>query len=191
MKHSKNNQAGAIRMLEEAERRAAEADEKTKRAAALHADVQQWEAIGDALAPDGIPGEMLAEALEPINNLLFASTTGSEWEQVTVHADMRITYGLRDYALLSESEKWRADAMIAEAIAHLSGVRLLVLDRFDVLDLKGREDLLFWLDGMALDGEIDTALIFGTLKGLPAQLPETVEAFWIENGVTGQMKEAA
>lgn len=192
LKHSKNNQAGAIRMLEDAVRRAAEADEKTKRAAALHVDVQQWEAIGDALAPDGIPGEMLAEALEPINKRLTMSSETSEWLRVAIAADMTITAeGGRVYALLSESEKWRADAMIAEAIAHLSGTRLLVLDRFDVLDLKGREDLLFWLDGMALDGEIDTALIFGTLKGLPAQLPETVEAFWIENGVTGQMKEAA
>ena len=41
----------------------------------------------------------------------------------------------------------------------------VVLDRFDVLDLKGREDLLYWLDALAEDGEIDTALVFGTLKG--------------------------
>lgn len=191
LKHSKNNQSGAIRMLEDAARRATEADDKTKRAAALHVDVQQWEAIGDALAPDGIPGEMLSEALEPINARLLASSGIAEWEQAVIHSDMRITMGLRDYALLSESEKWRTDAMIAEAVSHLSGVRLLVLDRFDVLDLKGREDLLYWLDGMALDGEIDTALIFGTLKGLPAQLPESVEAFWIENGTAGQIAEAA
>lgn len=84
-----------------------------------------------------------------------------------------------------------ADAMIAEAIAHISGVRLLVLDRFDVLDLKGRDDLIAWLDILAQDGEIDTALIFGTLKGLPAQLPETVDAFWIDNGVVGQMEAVA
>lgn len=95
------------------------------------------------------------------------------------------------YALISESEKWRADAMIAEAVSFLAGVKLLVLDRFDVLDLKGREDLLYWLEGMAQDGEIDSALIFGTLKALPAQLPEMVAAHWIENGSAGQMKEAA
>ena len=191
IKHHRGNHQSAIRLIEEAERRAAEADDKTMRAAGLHQDVQAWEAIADALAPDGIPGEMLAEALGPINERLRSSSVLSEWEQVTIHSDMRITYALRDYNLVSESEKWRADAMIAEAIAHLSGVRLLVLDRLDVLDLKGREDLLVWLDILARDGEIDTALIFGTLKGLPAQLPETVEAFWIDNGVAGQMKEAA
>jgi tetratricopeptide (TPR) repeat protein len=191
IKHHRGNHQAAIRLIEEAERRAAEADEKTARAAALHQDVQAWEAIADALAPSGIPGEMLAEALEPINERLAMSSNTSEWLRIGIEADMTISAEGRVYSLLSESEKWRADAMIAEAIAHLSGVRLLVLDRFDVLDLKGREDLLYWLDELAATGAIDTALIFGTLKGLPAQLPETVEAFWIDNGVAGKMKEAA
>ncbi|MHB0973918.1 MAG: AAA family ATPase [Thiobacillus sp.] len=196
LKHSRGNHQAAIRLMEEAERRAAEADEKTTRAAALHLDVQAWEAIAAALAPDGIPGEMLAEALGPINARLEQSAADAEWPRMMIDTDMSILKRHKDrpprpYALLSESEKWRADAMIAEAVSHLSGVRLLVLDRFDVLDLKGREDLLVWLDILAQDGEIDTALIFGTLKGLPAQLPETVEAFWLDNGVAGQMKEAA
>lgn len=191
IKHHRGNHQAEIRLMEESERRAAEADEKTAKAAALHQDVQAWEAIADALAPDGIPGEMLAEALEPINERLTISSNTSEWLLVGIEADMTISAEGRVYSLLSESEKWRTDAMIAEAIAHLSGVRLLVLDRFDVLDLKGREDLLYWLYALAHEGEIDTALIFGTLKGLPAELPETAEAFWLENGMAGQMKEAA
>lgn len=157
----------------------------------LHADVLAWTDIADALAPDGIPAELLSEALDPINEHLRVSAANAEWEPAQINADMTITYGVRDYALISESEKWRADAMIAKTISHLSGVKLLVLDRFDVLDLKGREDLMYWLDGMAEDGDIDTALIFGTLKALPAQLLPNIEAFWIENGAAGQMKEAA
>lgn len=192
IKHSRGNQQAGIRMLEDAVRQAKEADEKTRRAAAFHQDVQQWEAIADALASDGIPGEMLAEALGPINDRLAISRNTSEWLRICIDKDMAITTeGGRAYALLSESEKWRADAMIAEAVAFLSGIRLLVLDRFDVLDLKGREDLLYWLDAMAEDGEIDTALVFGTLKAIPAQLPETVGAYWIDSGVTGHIKQAA
>lgn len=174
-------------IAEQAARRQQVIDQAT----ALHADVMAWAGIADALAPDGIPGEMLAEALGPINERLTTSAEVAEWPRVVIHSDMRITFGLRDYHLVSESEKWRADAMIAEAVSHLSGHRLLVLDRFDVLDLKGREDLLFWLDSFTAEGEIDSALIFGTLKGLPAQLPANVEAFWIENGTAGQMKSAA
>lgn len=174
-------------VAEQAARRQAVIDQ----AAALHADVLAWTDIADALAPDGIPGEILAEALGPINERLLSNAGLAEWEPVVIHPDMRITYGLRDYALISESEKWRTDAMIAEAVSFLAGVKLLVLDRFDVLDIKGREDLLYWLDGMAEDGDIEAALLFGTLKALPAQLPETVAAYWIENGAVGQMKEAA
>ncbi len=159
--------------------------------AKLHSDVMEWTAIADALAPDGIPAELLTEALDPINEHLRLSAADAEWEPAQINPDMTITYGTRDYALISESEKWRADAMIAEAVAHLSGIKLLVLDRFDVLDMKGREDLLYWLDGLATDGMIDTALIFGTLKALPALNFDTIDAFWIENGATGQLKEAA
>ena len=35
------------------------------------------------------------------------------------------------------------------------------------------------------------ALIFGTLKSLPANLPQTMAAHWIENGVVGKIKEVA
>lgn len=174
-------------VAEQAARRQAVIDQ----AAALHADVLAWTDIADAMAPDGIPAELLAEAMDPINEHLRISAANAEWEPAQINADMTITYGLRNYALVSESEKWRTDAMIAEAVSFLAGVKLLVLDRFDVLDLKGREDLLYWLDGMAEDGDIETALLFGTLKALPAQLPERIGAHWIDNGAAGQIKEAA
>jgi hypothetical protein len=54
--------------------------------------------------------------------------------------------------------------------------------RFDVLDLPGRGDLIAWLDDLAQAGDIDTAIVFGTLKALPSGLPETVAAVWIDCG---------
>ncbi len=170
------------------------AAKKTADAAAHHSDVAAWDAIGDALSPDGIPADLLAEAIKPINDRLEQSAADAEWLQVVIGGDMRITSGGRSYTLLSESEKWRVDAMVAEAIAHLSGARLLVLDRMDVLDPTGRVDLFAWLDVLATNGEIDTALVFGTLKALPAELPATVSGHWIENGVVANpqlLKEAA
>jgi hypothetical protein len=170
---------------------AAQREKVIEQAARHHDDVLAWLEIADALSPDGIPGDMLNDALGPINKRLMRSAGVAQWPSVTIHDDMRVTFGLREYALISESEKWRADAMIAEAVSHLSGLRLLVLDRFDVLDLAGRADALEWLDQLAADDEIDTALVFGTLKALPGGLPETVEAHWIDGGVVGQMREAA
>ncbi|EXI85587.1 MAG: hypothetical protein AW11_03415 [Candidatus Accumulibacter regalis] len=180
-----------LRELEGAERDAQQADQRTAGAAAHHADVQQWETIAAALAPDGIPGQMLGEALGPVNGRLVDTAFSTGWMNVSITSDMEITADGRQYALLSESERWRVDAMIAETIAHLSGEKLLVLDRVDVLDIEGREDLLFWLDDLASSGDVDTCILFATLKALPAKLPESVEAIWIENGATGKLKEAA
>lgn len=182
--------------LQAAERANKEAVKKTADAAGHHADVAAWDALAAALAPDGIPGQMLAEALNPINARLTQSALDAEWLRVGINADMSISCLVpggeeRPYALLSESERWRVDAMVAEAISHQSGLKLLVLDRFDVLDAQGRTDLLAWLDVLAQNGEVETALLFGTLKALPTGLPQSVAAEWINNGHVGQIKEAA
>lgn len=170
---------------------AAGRDKQIADAAKHHADVMEWTDIADALAPDGIPAELLAEALGPINARLAVSAESAQWPVVKIGSDMVITYGGRTRNLLSKSEKWREDAMIAEAVSHISGVKLLVLDEFDILDMTGREDALYWLDGLAQDGDIDTALVFGTLKAIPAQLLPSMEGFWIENGTTASLKAAA
>ncbi len=191
LKKSRAATQDLIKTLEQDERASSQADHRTKSARGHHVDADQWGVISDVLAPSGIPGEMLAEALGPINDRLASSSNCAEWLRAGIDADMTVTGDGRAYALLSESEKWRVDAMIAEAISHLSGVKLLVLDRVDVLGLEGREDLLYWLDGLAGDGSIETALLFATLKAIPAQLPAGVSAHWIENGIAGKAKEAA
>jgi len=166
------------------------ADRKTKDARRHHADVCAWGKIAEALAQDGIPGELLAEALGPINERLAQSAADAGWKPVRIGEDMAITADGREYRLLSESERWRADAMICEAIAHLSELRIMVLDRFDVLDLRGRSEALGWLDVLADTGEIDSAIVLGTLKALPPSLPETIGAHWIEKGVIEAQEEA-
>lgn len=177
---------------------AAQAEKRTADAAGHAADVAAWDALADALGPDGIPAELLGEAMGPLNERLAQAAEDSGWARVMVSLDMEIVVAAdsacstwRPRRLLSESEQWRCDAMLAEAIGYVSGARLLVLDRFDVLDLRGRGELLQWLDVLADNEEMDTALVFGTLKALPTGLPHSTQAHWIENGVAGQLAEAA
>ncbi len=80
---------------------------------------------------------------------------------------------------------------MGEAISRLTGLRLLVLDRADVLIGAERDCLYWWLDDLAANGAIDTALIFMSLKAPPSALPESVQAFWITNQQAGNLREAA
>lgn len=164
---------------------------KTADAAKHHADVLAWTVVADALAPDGIPGDLLVEALAPVNDSLAVEATMTAWKQVCISPDMQITAGGRSYNLLSESEKWRTDAMIAVTVARLSGLKILILDRVDVLDLQGRATLLSWLNALVIDGDIETGLLFATLKALPAKMYPTMTAHWIEGGAVATFKVAA
>lgn len=155
---------------------------RTARATMLHRDVQAWEAIAADLAPDGVQAELIGSAIAPLNERLAQSAADTGWPVVSIEHDMRILAGGRPYALLSESEKWRADAMLGEAIAHLSGLRILLLDRMDVLDLPARSQLLGWLHVLAEAREVDSVIVLATLKAVPGVLPETFAAHWIEGG---------
>ncbi|VVP56626.1 AAA family ATPase [Pseudomonas fluorescens] len=172
----------------------ATAEQKAADAAAHHADVKAWTHIAELLAPDGIPSEILAGALKPFNDSLARSSTISTWKKVQIGADMNITAGGRLYTLLSESERWRTDCLLDLAIAEHSGLKFVILDRFDVLDIPGRGQLFGMLVKMVKVGTIDSAIVCGTLKTKPENLPAEINAVWIEDGKavgTEKLQEAS
>ena len=146
-----------------------------------HKAVLAWLDLAEALSPSGIPGDLLKEAMNPFNERLEQSSLDTQWNKVALSDDMEITANGRPYYLLSESEKWRADAMISEAISFISGTKLLCLDRFDVIEPKDRGTLIKWLRILAQEKEIDTALIFATMKAPPAA-KDGLQVFWLEDG---------
>ena len=153
------------------------ASARTAKATGHHEEAVCWAALEADLSPDGLPAAMLARALGPFNERMVASHAATGWPLVQVTADMDVRAGGRAYGLLSESERWRADAVLAEAIAHAAGLRLLVLDRFDVLDLPGRGRLVRWLAG--LSAEYETIIAAGTLKAPPGALPPGMSVAWL------------
>ncbi|MCG9064686.1 AAA family ATPase [Laribacter hongkongensis] len=177
--------ADELASLRNSQRTAAEAGRKTADAARHHADVQGWLLIADAPAPGGIQAELLSRALEPVNRLLKSRSDIAGWPVVQVGTGMEITAGGRAHALLSESERWRTDVLLAIVIAELSGLRILLVDRFDVLDLGGRSELITLLDELTYDGGIaalETVIVSGTLKQAPVSLPDTMQAVWVDGG---------
>lgn len=165
-----------------AQQAAVSAAARTENARRYHAEVMAWGAIGDALSPDGIPGEILADALQPLNSRLADLAGRAGWSAPVVAADMGVTAAGRPYRLLSESEQWRVDALIALALANLSGLRCVILDRFDCLDPDGRVGALELLDDLARDEQVDTVLLLGTLAKPPAPPSEMFTVHWFEGG---------
>lgn len=167
---------------QEARVQASKVDELTAKATAAHEQVKAWKAAGDALAPDGIPGELLADALAPVNQSIAVLSGMCGWSKSVVESDMSVTYGGRLYGLCSESEKWRADCLIALAIAQISGLRMVLLDRFDVLDSPSRQRLLGMLLKLDQLGAMDTMIIAGTMKH-PMPPHASYSSVWIRGGI--------
>lgn len=157
---------------------AARATERTTKAKAAHEQVELWTSVEALLSPDGIPATLLAKAIDPINDALHSEATAIGWRAAQVSKDLTLTYGGRPYGLCSESEQWRADALFTSLIARVVG--LLVLDRFDVLDLPARAQAVDWLEGLSNNGV--SVVVAGTLKSKP-DLGEGIDVIWIEKGV--------
>ncbi len=179
--------ANRKRDLEEADMAARElkiledgAQTVTERAGAAHELAKGWTSIKALLSPDGIPAQLLDPALSEINARTLASAQITGWGQVQIHADMEITYGGRSLALCSESERWRADAMLCEAVAYVTGECFLLFDRVDVLGVEQRAVLLNWADDLAQDGH--QVVLCSTLKSKP-QL-DGINVWWLKNGET-------
>jgi hypothetical protein len=133
----------------------------------------------DALSADGIKADILEECLAPLNQRMLTSAHLAGWPAPTINADMDIVRedGLL-YELLSESARWRLSAVIADAIASMSGFKLLILDRMDVLDLPSRQQALKWISILA-DDSFDAILVMATLKEPPKGIPSSINAVWL------------
>ncbi|VFR20267.1 hypothetical protein ANDO1_1731 [plant metagenome] len=180
--------------LLDAQRVVQECDGKTQAAAAHHAEVAQWLKVSEAMAPDGIPSELLAAALGPVNKLLGELSTLAGWTPVSIDDDLTIRCGARFYRQQSASAQWRADTILALALAELSGLRVALLDAFDILNMAGRGQVLDLLDELAVAGRVDTVILLGTLKAPTAAPTDAYVSHWIEGGrllVGEQLREAA
>ncbi|HCF2410538.1 TPA: AAA family ATPase [Pseudomonas aeruginosa] len=178
--------------LQEALEAATQREASIAKAQAAHQDVVAWTGMADALSPTGIPAEILADAIGPVNDTLQRLSGTAGWSPVQISADIDVTFGGRLYGLLSESERWRCDTTIALAIATISGLRLVLLDRLDVLDLPSRNQAIALMRAMTSDREIDSVVVAGTLKEPMAKTPAWLQAVWIDAGqLVDQQQQAA
>lgn len=154
----------------------------TEKATQAHKSISAWLAIAEQLAPSGIPSKLLAKALAPVNAALEALAGLAGWKVATISESMAITYGGRAFELCSESARWRCNTMLALVIAQLSGLKFAVIDRLDVLELKGRPQLCAMVSKLVDIGNLDSLVMCGTMKAKP-QMPDGFQSLWIESGL--------
>lgn len=153
-----------------------------EKATAAHKAITGWLAIAEQLSPAGIPAKLLNKALAPVNTALEMLAGLSGWSVPAISESMAITYGGRAFELCSESARWRCNTMLALVIAQLSGLKFAVLDRLDVLELKGRPQLCAMVSKLVDIGNLDSLVMCGTMKAKPA-MPDGFQSLWIESGV--------
>lgn len=158
----------------------AKAKKATESAKGAHQKVEAWTKADAWLAPDGIPGELLGKALQPFNATLATLSGRAGWKVVTVSEDMSIAVGGRSYGLQSESGQWRADAIIALALAIHSDMRMVTIDRFDVLEPGLRKPAIIFFRSLTREEgqEIDTLIVLGTFKEPPGAPPD-IAVHWL------------
>lgn len=182
LRQTRDTSRAKLVALQEALEAAAQREASITKAKAAHDEVVAWTGMADALSPTGIPAEILADAIGPMNDTLKRLSGIAGWSPVQISADIDVTFGGRLYGLLSESERWRCDAVLALAIATISGLRMVLLDRFDVLDLPSRGHAIALIRAVTFDREIDSVIVAGTLKEQMAKTPDWLQAVWIDKG---------
>lgn len=160
------------------------ADQAREKVAQADKEVALYDALAKALAPDGIPSQLIAEALEPVNERLrFASSyLFPEFEEspLVLTQDLEV-YRSSPYACLSKSARYRAGIAFQFVLAHLAGARLLMIDEADILDPVNRAQLIDFL--LAVRQDFDTILVFATSDHAdPSPVPDMIRVWWLENG---------
>ena len=111
-------------------------------AARLHQTIARYADIARALGPEGVRAKMLANGLAKLNAGLHVISSAADWYITSVEPNGSIQWGARPIALCSESERWRAQAAIQLTLGAITGSKVVVLDRGDLLDATNRQGLV-------------------------------------------------
>lgn len=168
-----------ISALEELISRAKTADSKTEAAAKHHADVKEWTQLEQLMSGTGLRQKFLDAATNAFNDAL-AETIVPGMPSIRIAADT-VTHNNRPYKLLSESEQWIVDTVLALAVSQLSGHHFAFVDRLDVLHVSRRPAVFRMVSELVRGGRIQSIIVAATLKE-PPKLPPPFVSVWLEDG---------
>ena len=164
--------------------RLAQYQETTAKLAAAEQEVIIYDALAKALAPDGIPSQMIAEALDGVNELLDeAATYLFPGRYLHLTGELEIVLQNSPYVTLSKSAKYRVGVAFQYALSRLTGARVWLIDEADILDDTHQTELINFL--LAKIENFDQIIVFMTAAAPPQMKSVGVDKlqwWWLENG---------
>ena len=174
--------------LEEAEialnqtKKVYEAIRTKEQAEYYHNKIKSNAQIQSVLSPDGIRLFVLSKKIGEVNIELSSLCARAKWGKLVIGDYLDISYDGKPYWLLSESEQYRVDVIMQVYIAERDKSQLIIFDRTDLLDGKGRNGLVRLMKTIKID-----CLVLMTLND-PSELPEAdyLTTCWLEKGVLNE-----
>ena len=157
---------------------------KKTTAANENALAEQWGIIAEALSnkPGSIPSVLIGKTIGPINSELIDLCL--DWEQQPMVLTPEMTLKRGDgtpYYMLSESAQWRCDTAMQLVLAKLGALKLVAIDRFDVLEADARGPFFDMLTRYAAENPAISVIVMGTLRKQPENM-EGVRFWWVQDG---------
>jgi len=129
--------------------------------------------------------DLLQGPMEKIRERVAFTSRILPGHQVVVEDDLRVTVDGRPVDLCSESEQFRVWFIIQEALAHLSGLRFLLVDRLELMRGPFQRVFLQTIDQLAAG--YDTIILMATADEPPDSGPKNFSIFWVDRGQVRQV----
>lgn len=150
----------------------------------LNSQILQSDKLVALTAPDGLPGQKLAAAIDTLNEDLKELCDVAEWGRVKVNSkDGSVSYNgftCSAYAP-STAEKAICNATIQAALARIKGDKLLVMDGYLEPMTNTTRSSLFW---MLEAVEIPTLITRSVDEDECQDLDAYGESYWVQEGMT-------
>lgn len=135
-----------------------------------------------APAPAGVRGWVAGARIEAFQEELATLAAHAKWPTPSVDVTGEMTMGGRAIGLCSESERWRANLIIAAALARRERACILLVDRMDVLVKQQRPGVFHLLRHIGIPA------ICAISMPDPESMPNLAAAgygatYWMEKGV--------
>jgi hypothetical protein len=147
--------------------------------AILERETKMYDVLAQALAEGGPLRTALAKSVESAK---IDGDLAAGWAlDVRARPDGSILVNGRPVELCSESEQWRAGAMIGDLLARAGQVGWICLDNADILDKGARGVLTQWCV-KAIEGAYQNVILLSSLAAPPqfANKPPGMAAYWID-----------